>query len=85
MNDEGQAPASRAHSESVEDSHDRFAERPTVHVAPSGSLYVELDDLVPYFLPTEEEVRSYIEENREEVQGYIKETNARYGKVPPTD
>lgn len=68
------------------DSGGLSAEGPTIHVAPSGTLSVELADLAPYFLseeevrgylPTEEEVLSYIER---EAQVYIKEARANIAR-----
>lgn len=56
MNDLGPGPA-KAHN-----GHSKDGEGPTVHVAPSGTLYLELADVVPYFLPTEQEVDEYLEE-----------------------
>ena len=85
MDNEAQVPAQKGHNEGT-------AERPTIHVARSGTPYVELDDLVQYFLPTEEDVRGYIEENKEEVQGYIRDASANIerdgkenGLAPPAE
>lgn len=55
-------------NEDTEGSHAPSADGPTIHVAPSGALSIELSDLVPYILPTEKEVRSYIEEARANVR-----------------
>jgi hypothetical protein len=76
MDSEGQV----AENEGTEDTHG-----PPVRVARSGTLYVELDELVPYFLPTDEKVRSYIEDHGEEVRSYIQETRCNMGKLSSTD
>jgi hypothetical protein len=91
MDGERQVAANKARNEDTKDS-----QKPRVRVARSGTLYIELEDLVPYFLPTEEEieeqVRGYIKEAEEkvpdyikkhekEVRSYIKEARANMGKI----
>jgi hypothetical protein len=69
VNDQGLGPA-KAHN-----GHTKDGEGPTVHVAPSGTLYLELADIVPYFLPTKQEVEDYLEAASANIE--------RQKKVPP--
>ena len=71
MDDGGQGSSKKARNEGTEES-----QGPRVHVSSLGTPYVELKDLVPYFLPTKEilreEIRSYIKKNKEEIRSYIR-------------
>jgi hypothetical protein len=77
MDDRGQVPTEKARNEDTRDS-----QGPKVHVAPSGTLYVKLDDLVPYFLPTEGEVRGYIKKMRANIERHDSREN---GSASPAD
>lgn len=66
MNVKGQVSA-KNRNEDTEGSHAPSADGPTIHVAPSGALSIELSELVPYLLPTEKEVRGYIKEARSNI------------------